>query len=847
MAFFSPQSLAGLTGAARGGSGQVQAPQNQSPSPSGALPTLALGLAGVFSQYAERRAREESYYRDVTYASATSVAQNRFDLDLKRELRKFYGSDGKDVDPTGDYAHDLGFGVTLVSKDFREPGTNRRRLYSEVVEALQERFSEVRRKRAPSVRAESLTGVRLEQGMLRSRIDARSTQDSRQGMVYANNLNTIVRAYRDAIGESRGFSEDQFATHMESMMETSQAATSSLDPGAVRDAFRAALSDMVKVGVSEAAADSDNVMALRILARSPLANSEAFRRAAAGISLRDRAYLDKMRKGFKKAKGGLRAEKGALPPDDKTQWLEWAVDQMDAENVGEVETRALQAFGMQTTQARAALDARIQGLMASAWSPALRDAGFRQTMRQSASKAMRDVARFWPRDLYPAEHADKTARVLVGAASSGFRDAFQNVPTPALAAAAGSLGSAVAASIRASLPQDGYVSTIPLQKHAADAAASFGVQVSEQRAKDPYGYLVNNDKGIREVERRLTRGAYAPGEKYRDQRILRSMVQRRSSELGMPLTFISGTDMAALKTLATLGRKGPAATMLAQIREKYGDLTYLDQIVPWLSADKDIGPLLDSAAFVPSPAVGEALTKADINAVENRRLLKEMGIEGDRIGEELTGTFSWIFDPFDRYAHGSHHMERIDNHIEDVVGPGAAAAQAKANMRRSILNLATQNLITGNYKGGFFTNEVEEAVRSAVATVSNGIGRAVEVDGRKTLAVAANVMNEPRQEALRDVLRNRVFLDDRVYPYVVPNPATVEKAQMEGVEPFDLLSRWFEDEDLLSWRQAYEGLVPVVENPIFPDLTSAVPAKRGGAFLIPWEDVPAIIADPRYK
>ena len=86
-----------------------------------------------FAQIKHAQAVKEKNLRDRTFVSATGVMQKRLDLELKRELVRFYTTDGRDIDPSAEYSKDLGFGITLESSDFFDEETGIRKTFSDVV------------------------------------------------------------------------------------------------------------------------------------------------------------------------------------------------------------------------------------------------------------------------------------------------------------------------------------------------------------------------------------------------------------------------------------------------------------------------------------------------------------------------------------------------------------------------------------------------------------------------------------------------------------------------------------------------------------------------------------------
>ena len=79
----------------------------------------ALGaFADIEFQYAAR----EKQRKETNFLSATGVAQSRFDIELKRELSRWYSSDGEDKMPPSEYSKELGFGINFTGADLVDEG-----------------------------------------------------------------------------------------------------------------------------------------------------------------------------------------------------------------------------------------------------------------------------------------------------------------------------------------------------------------------------------------------------------------------------------------------------------------------------------------------------------------------------------------------------------------------------------------------------------------------------------------------------------------------------------------------------------------------------------------------------
>lgn len=797
---------------------------------------------GMFRRVIAQRALEERNFKDRSFISATGIAQQSFDFELKKELARFYTSDGQDLTPPATYSKDLGFGVSLSGKDFLDTD-GKRRSYVEAVKYFHSRFSDMRKGKAPSVRAENAASLKMREGELRAVLGAQKFQDRRQGAVLANNLNAVVRSYKEVLAKERGFNPDTFALHVESMLDTSGSSLSLLDAGAVARAVRLSLGDMLAVGITEAHTNRDNTLALRFLADTPLRDTEMVRKAVAGLSATDKAYLEKYRKAAR-LKGRKRFALNDKPPKNRGEFFEWAIAQQDEKRKGELQARAIKAFASQTEQVRNILASQIQGLQVAAFSPQVKDAGFRQAIRQSAAQALADIQRVYPKDLYMQKNLETTAAVLVGAQAVEIRNMFDDVPTENLGQYAATMSNIVSNSIMAQLPKDKFTMALPIQQKVHKALATFSANEAKARQADPYGSLKRISKEIRNVDDRLSVGDYvSAADKYKDQAILRDRVVKKSNQLGLTPSFLSGNEALTISSLAKMQNKAELGKVIGQVRDKFGEGTFYDYIVPQLGTDEMVGTMALGYSIVPSKEVSNMLLEATINTKKNRQFLKDAA-KGDQVQEvfqEIDEQFSW-WEWYDRWNYGATQMAHIDGYILDRFGSGATGRRAMTSMRRAVGNLAMQYLVTGMEEDG------DSAARKAVDTVINGIGQRGEFKGNDTIFPSQMTLNEPRRELLESVLFNQNFLMEQVYPHIVPNNPVIEKAKIEKVDPSVLLHKYFTDDDIMRWGFSWEGVVPFVENPLFPDLRAAIPRKTdGNAFLIPYTDLPSLIVNPRYN
>ena len=795
-------------------------------------------LSTAFAKAAARGMARDALLKDNQYLVASGVGQARFDFGLTRELSKFYTSDGRDVTPPDDYSADLGFGISLSAGDFLDKGgTGRRRTYLEMVRHMQDKFIDARVQLAPSDRAEGMVRPRLDKGKLSSEVNALKYSHARNKVVVANNLNSVVRAYKETLSETRGYDPVSFGLHLNGILEASEGG-GTIDPGMGRQAALTAMSDLVKVGVTEAHTDRDNAFALEVLAASPLRNTEMVNKAITGLPARDQSYMRKL-VSFTRKRKRIHKRGDALPGEDVREYLPWAMAQMSQQQRDDIQDRAVKAMVAQTEVARGELDERLKGLVESMTSATIKDPGFREMLRGSAVKALEDSERLYPSDLYPVENAKAKARAVIPMEMMELRNSLDNMNTHALVAMqrSGSFAASLSSRVNARVGKArGGIYAMAMRNTAEEVASAYVTRELEMRSKDPYGSVLRTSKDIRELEAKLARGNYPQAsERARDQVVLRNRVKKRANELGVRPSFLTGTDAVTLKNFSALGNTAMIGTYVRALKKKYGEVTFHDYIVPEMAKDKIVGEMTMGFSLLPDDQIAGIVMDADANYAKNKGLLADLG-HTDALKKELGSAFnpSW----WDSFKGADPAMERINNTISDRLGDGYAGQVARTSAAASVRNLAASLLATGRH------DNAEDAVEAAVAMYSEGMGNVAEFNGRNILlhpVVSASGMNAPRIARLEEVLETPEFLRERVYPNIVPNRHIMERSAREKVTPESLMERYFEDDELIKWRFGAEGLYPVIMSPTSPDFSGGIPDRRGGNFMFPYEELPSLL------
>ena len=792
-------------------------------------------ITNTFIRFKLVQDQKEKVRREQDFLSATGILQQRFDIDLKRELLKYYTSDGQDLTPPEGTSTPIGrSGIQLTAKDFISEETGRRKPYSDVVESLHKRFSEERYKSLPSKDIEGVLNNRLEQGTLRAMIGAYSYQDARQGVKLANNLNSVVRSYKEAIHDERNFSADTFAVHVDAMAEAVAGASQMVDVGAASEAFRVSLGDMLSLGLTDAMLNRENMLPFTVLREGQLLDTREVRKALTALPPKDNAMLRGL-----KAKKKMSFSFNSNAPDDKSRYIEWALAQMPLDKLSDLQMRSINSFKSQNQQIRAELKDRLQGVFASVTTPLIKDIGHRQQIEKSLKKAVSDINRVYPRSLFPQENSKLMASALVGQQIMEIRNDLDTVHTANLKNFVQEKTVEMSNDLRAKLPDQDWVKTLPLTEQVHKHLMAFAENEANIRRLDPFGAIKISNKDVRELDKKLTSGKYTnTAERFRDQAVLRRRVIRRAGELGIMPSFITGNDKAVLKTLSDNNMVGQFNKVMKEIRQRYGDVTFFEHIAPEIARDPHFKGGMPVYSMVPDESISGIFSDATINARANSELAKKIGVDTSGIENTVNETYSW-YEWYDGWGRGDYLMESLDGFIEDRF-TGADSNRLKGAMRKAVYDKALQFMVTGVHSNG------RDATRAAVDLLEGGLGYQGEFDGRKRILSPTVGMNQERINLANDVVRNPLFLQENVYPYISANPNTIHKAKELGVSTQEVLRRYFEDDEVIEWKFGFEGMYPVEVNESFPELSSVVPNIYGEGFIIEYPELRTLIVNPRY-
>ena len=769
-----------------------------------ALNRVAQSVGQAFAQESLRRKRWE----DTRYVTSSGLAQTRLNYELNRELGRFFPLDGRETLPAEGYSKDLSFGVKLEYSDFRDD-QGRVRPYPEIVDNVNDRFFKTHSEKAPSGDALSRFDLKFREGRMKAGMASREYDAKRQVGRVSQGLNAVVRAFRENVSYTRGFSPEVFGESVDSLVALRDGAIHSeyADPVGANMAFQVALQDMLAAGVTEAHTDKDNAMALQVLAHTPLRNTHAVKMAMAGVNGQDKRYLKNIQIGKNPFKAGDKL------PKDLRAYIPWALAQVDDDQLANIQERALKSFASQTRMARTELNARIKGLLSTATigSGASRDSGVREAVKKSINKVMVDIQKFYPAQYFPAENRAGMAQAIVANELLDARDFLDGTHSAQLDAALATHHQNLMANIAKRYPQQ-MTAVLPL---AATAMAEMQKSVQREkvlRKNAPNQVLQRSNKAIKLLEHRLNTSDFAtPQEKALIQNSLKNEVLGQSARMGVVPSFLTTSDLGLLKSMNDKGYAPGFQIGVRQIREKYGEDVYFDYIVPELTSLDGFTGVNKLAFLMRSPPMGEELATAMVKQSDNAKLVKDLGFDPDFGGmgvmtddrPTLHRWTDWMGVAFTDKTANAWKFNHLRGYVRDVADI-KGATQMETAIPEAARALALHYLATGR------ASSSGDAVGLAANTLTSGIGSPIEFGGRRTVIPRPIGLNEIQMDHLEDILREESFIRDVILPRVAVTPDIANFAQQTDRTVPEFFQDMFQDEDSTEWRFSETGLYPVI-------------------------------------
>ena len=808
------------------------------------LGDIVTKLAVRYAAVSQIEDRKKKVFDDGQHVASSALGLAEHDYLLTKELSNFFRSDGEDILPPPDFDRDLGMGVSLAYGDFVST-KGKRRSYREVVSASLDNYMAAKRKNAPSPEAEGRADVRMREGKLKALISADIYDQKRRGVKLANNMNTVVRAYKETIAKTKGFSSDVFASHLEALVESVDSASGIVDAGQSFTMLREAGKDLIGVAISESVTGGDNDAALRVLGQGPLADTELLRKQVSGLPASDRALLAKY-KGLYSKEAGKKYALGSPLPKDRQEYFSWALGQVDKESMAKLQERAVNAFRLRTDRTRKELDQRIDGGVSAISYIGLQDAGFRESLLTSFDKAAVDLNVVYPKDIFPAEHSDRVASLLVARAMVSNKDILNTVRSSDLAGYSEKAAASLHQKIVDQFPGRS-LAHLPILTKTKRMLEKFTKGEAVMRVKDPYGALQQSEKLINKLESRLSSGEYSNNaERLMDQKALETAVLSKARDLGMTPSFLGLADVSTLSSLVKMGNLGDAYTEMKRQERKLGPSIFNNYVRPHILSMDDMGALRP-LAIINDPQAAELLLGGILTY--KSRMATNAKIGDEDVRKHHIKMVSAL--------RGSKGFKAIDQYILDTLGSNADAAQLREEVLNAMGKLAVSHLVSG-------VSDVE-AARAVNATVAKGIGEVVgdlgEADERSSLRIIppllSSLVTPPELEQVFDILYKDSFLRTSVVPHItLPEAVTEGRDKEAGIGSLwdlggsfdsreDNFIEIMEDRDRVRWILGSEGLIPVDMHPIYQGHYVPYPSKDGGFFSIPYTEVPNILKGQR--
>ena len=716
----------------------------------------------------------------------------------------------------------------------------KQKAYPDVVEAVNNRFFTERSKTAPTSDALSGFELRFREGRLRAGMNAREYDAKRQTGKMAIGMNSVVRSFRENVSLVRGFDPATFAESVDALEELRDGGEGFVNPASAHLAYQMSLNDLLAAGVTEAHTDKDNNFALNVLASTPLRDTESVKRAISGLPEKDQKYVGSIPKFPNPYKFGDKK------PDDINLYIPWAIRQLDDQKVGALQARSLKAFEAQTAISRAELDARLKGIMQSATvgSGLSRDAGLREAIKNSISEMMRTADRVYPEALYGKENRMFQASGLVALELLQARDFLDETPTQYLDANLQAAVGRVVEKIQQKFPKN-QTDVLPIIQVARGEMQKSLLAEKKMREVNPYYVLQRTNKSIRTIENRLEQGDYVtPQEKMLLQTTLRDQVKLQSAKLQVNPSFLSMSDVGLIQNMDNLGDVTGLQAALRQVRDKYGDETYWDYIVPQIGAMEGMSGVAKISSFIRNPQVGDILSQALANEKSNLEAVKTLFPDRDVGKDEFWGEviqddrnrFFW-----NRWIWGTpiaDNLDHIAGHFVDITNaPGEDRLFAMGEVYKAGKALALHYLASG------LETEEDAAFAKATKLIRSGIGNPVEMGGRKTLSPPQYSLNEIQNERLGIVLRQEDFIRKELLPNIGITPNIQNYANQVGVPVDDVLTGLLSSEDRTEWHFVEAGIHPVI--PASITLSEPVPILRPDRkpLILPYENLPTFLVN----
>jgi len=356
--------------------------------------------------------------------------------------------------------------------------------------------------------------------------------------------------------------------------------------------------------------------------------------------------------------------------------------------------------------------------------------------------------------------------------------------------------------------------------------------------------LQRTSKPIRVLENRLDKGDYvSPQEKALLQMELRSQVTAQSARLQVAPSFLTFSDASLVQNLDKLGDVTALHTALKDLRDKYGDETYFDFLVPQIANMEGVSGIGQFSAFIREPQTGEILSQAQGRYKQNLEAAQSIHRDSEDWGKdefwsEVLNAETWpsALLPFYEEKPLLDAYEHLIGHVEDMsdLTPSGRARFSGAAIKAA-KTLSVQYLATG------VESNPAAAFQRATDNLISAIGRPMEFAGRRTIAPLQYNLNEVQNENLQEILRDPEFIRKELFPHVRYSSNIVNFAQQSNSTVEDIVVELLESEARTEWHFVEKGIHPVFPPSITMGSSVPLVKSNGQPLILDYSDLPSIL------
>ena len=837
MAIFDPKSTSRLR---QGGQGGFVSPPPRDDNTF--LSNTLQDLGSAAGKFFIAKNRKAQVMRDSQYVASSVLSLQEYDFELKKELARIYRSDGTISELTPDYTGALPFGHQVTREDIFDPTTKKINPYVDIYSKKMADFVQGQKDKAPSQEALARATPKMGLAELQGKMVAHNYMEKWSLMSVANASNSVIRSFRERISKEKGFNQNTFSEHIVALSEVLSGAQGSADPGALQLTFRRAITDLVAAGVTEAGKDKDNDFALRVVAQSPLRNTEEVKKAILGLNDDDKKRFQLWRSRY--ISGRKTYSINSALPDKVEDHLDWALGQVTDKDIATIQARSIKSFQGQTAIAQHNLEARLQGLLMAASSPMAKGFGERESLNKSIMQGLQETDKIYPMNFFPRKNAQMKASLLASSEILKSRNVFSTVNSVMLKNPAyiNSHVNVISSRIASQLGDGGKYMAMDVVNASRKTLSTLANLTLNQRKVDPFGSVIGSDDSLGLLATKVLTHPYKnQAEKSSDQDALWKRAYSKSIQLGVAPSFLTQMDRQQLVGFNSTGDKRGFYKSLTALRDSYGDKIYFDHIAPEIAALDGVSGPISLGAFIRENGVLSQLVVSSERKNKNLETLNKTADGKTFLADETT-----VFE--------QDGWKTIAQSIEGRLGKNVTSQRVLNSARDAIENLATDMYVRGVASAPFFSlqSHKENAMERATEMVLRGLnykGQAsiVKLDGKAILPPPQYNYGQPDTDLLEEVLRNRNFLAEVVMPQIEPNDSYKSRAQIENTPVGELYINDLQDKDTVWWDFSESGLRPMKYNEVFDASQYLLKKGTNSPILIPYQDLDQHTRNPNYS